>query len=154
MLLWSNTKYMRISKLMKLQLTSLPQTCCRPFERSTTWGDFSRIWVHNWLSATLREDRVWANFVTFGQGSWRKKKPVLLLSIQQKLYHHCITNWHFPTVYDLHEHHRNSPLCRITSFWLDAEVLHNVPSMRLHGYFSWVKHYSPHSEWLFSEARK
>lgn len=64
---------MLISKLIKLQLTSLPLTCCRPFERSTTWGDFSRIWVHNWLSVTLREDRVWANFVTFGQGSWRKK---------------------------------------------------------------------------------
>lgn len=74
MLQWSTTKYMLISKLTKLQLTSLPQACCRPFERSTTSGDFSRIWVHNWLSATLREDRVWANFVTFRQGSWRKKK--------------------------------------------------------------------------------
>ena len=86
MLQWSTTKYMLISKLTKLQLTSLPQACCRPFERSTTWGDFSRIWVHNWLSATLREDRVWANFVTFRQGSWREKKKQFFYYLSNRNY--------------------------------------------------------------------
>lgn len=155
MLQWSTTKYMLISKLTKLQLTSLPQACCRPFERSTTWGDFSRIWVHNWLSATLREDRVWANFVTFRQGSWRKKK---------KQFFYYLSNRNYTTTALQTDTFHQSMICTsITetlhfaglrlSDWT-PKFLHNVPSMRLHGYFSWVKHYSPHSEWLFSEARK